>query len=55
MNTADPLLASNAETDKPTTEDLDKQATQENEDEGWYGDHPQEPVADDSTRDDRFH
>ena len=55
MNTADPLLATDAESNKPTAEDLDKQAKQEKEDEGWYGDHPQEPVADDSTRDDRFH
>ena len=55
MNTADPLLSSAAENANEADDAVANQASQENEDEGWYGDHPQEPVADDTARDDRFH
>ena len=55
MNTADPLLSSTPENANAADDTVADQASQENDDEGWYGDHPQEPVMDDTARDDRFH
>jgi uncharacterized protein len=55
MGTNDPLLSSTAESTNVADDALDDQGTQETEDEGWYGDHPQEPVVDETARDDRFH
>ena len=55
MNTTDPLLSSAAENTNEADDVIADQASPENEDEGWYGDHPQEPVMDETARDDRFH
>lgn len=50
MQTAEPQLSANDE----TAADSNRQSG-EGVDEGWYGEHPQEPVQDESARDDRFH
>jgi uncharacterized membrane-anchored protein YhcB (DUF1043 family) len=53
MQTTESQLSANDETQAPTTDS--KSRSEEGIDEGWYGDHPQEPVQDESARDDRFH
>lgn len=56
MNTADPLLSSNARSDGTETVDLyNNTVAEEKVDEGWYGDHPADVDIKKSMRDDKFH